>query len=341
LRVLFFGMEGLFSRAPLAALLAAELEVCAVVVPRPAGVAGDGVPLRVLPPPGRRPRELPIATAASEPTIVGLAWAYGVPVLEVGRLAHPETLTALHDLRPDVLCVACFPRLLPRELLDLARHGGLNVHPSLLPAYRGPAPLFWVFHGQTSHSPSASTSASVQATGAERADVRPGAPLWLPNEGLGNAGVTVHLLDNHADTGDIVAQAPIVLPDGITYGAAERICSQEGARLLVEALEAMAAGRSMHRRQPQIDLPTAPVPTDADFVITRDWSARRAFNFIRGVGEWGRPMTMAVDDARFSVREAVSYDAEATMSAPMQRVDRHVRIRGSPGVLIITGQECS
>ena len=271
MRVLFFGMEGRFSRAPLAALLAAELEVCAVVVPCPAGVAGEGAPLRVLPPPRRRPRELPIATAASEPTIVGLARAHGVPVLEVGRLVHPETLTALHDLRPDVLCAACFPRLLPRELLDLARHGGLNVHPSLLPAYRGPAPLFWVFHGQTSHARSGSTSSFVESTGA---DAQLGAPLWLPNEGLRNAGVTVHLLDDRADTGDIVAQAPIVLPDGITYSTAERACSQEGARLLVEALEAIAAGSLTRRPQPHIDLPTAPVPTDADFVITPDWSAR-------------------------------------------------------------------
>jgi methionyl-tRNA formyltransferase len=338
LRVLFFGMEGLFSRAPLAALLAAELEVCAVVVPRPTGVAGDSAALHVLPTPRRRPRALPLVAVRSEPTIVGLAWAHGVPVLEVGRLAHPETLTALHDLRPDVLCVACFPRLLPWELLDLARHGGLNVHSSLLPAYRGPAPLFWVFHGQTSHSPSACTSAPVQSTGAEGADARPGASLWAPNEGLGNAGVTVHLLDDHADTGDIVAQAPIVLPDGITYGAAERICSQEGARLLVEAVEAMAAGRSMCRPQPQVDLPTAPVPTDADFVITPDWSARRAFNFIRGVGEWGRPMTIAIGDEHFTVREAISYDERATMSAPMQRVDRCLRIRCSPGVLAVTSE---
>ena len=337
MRVLFFGMEGLFSRAPLAALLEAELEVCAVVVPRPTGVAGDGAALRVLPPPRRRPRALPLVAVRSEPTIVGLAWAHGVPVLEVGRLAHPEVLTALQDLRPEVLCVACFPRLLPRKLLDLARHGGLNVHPSLLPAYRGPAPLFWVFHGHTSHARSASTSTPVQSTGV---DAQLGAPLWLPNEGLGNAGVTVHLLDEQADSGDIVAQVPIVLPDGTTYRAAERICSQEGARLLIEALKTIAVGSLRRTPQPHIDLPTAPVPTDADFVITPDWSARRAFNFIRGVGEWGRPITIAIDDERFSVREAVSYDEEVTMSAPMQRVARHVRIRCSPGVLVATGEEC-
>src|SRR2546423_6168718 len=304
-------MEGRFSRAPLAALLAAECTVGAVVVPRPTGVAGDGAPLRVLLPPRRRPHALPLVAVRSESTIVGLAWAHGVPVLEVGRLAHPETLTALHDLRPDVLCVACFPRLLPRELLDLARHGGLNVHPSLLPAYRGPAPLFWVFHGQTtSHARAASTSSPVQPT---RADARPDAPLWLPNEGLGNAGITVHLLDDHADAGDVVAQAPIVLPDGITYCSAERVCSHEGARLLIDALAALAAGSLMRTPQPHIDLPTAPVPTDADFVITPDWSARRAFNFIRGVEEWGRPMTISIGDEHFVVREAVSYDEAATM----------------------------
>src|SRR5256714_7281591 len=178
-------MEGRFSRAPLAALLAAECTVGAVVVLRPTGVAGDGAPLRVLLPPRRRPRALPLVAARSEPTIVGLAWAHGVPVLEAGRLAHPQTLAALHDLRPDVLCVACFPRLLPPELLDLARHGGLHVHPSLLPAYRGPAPLFWVFPGHTSHSPSVSTSLPVRSA---RTDAQPGAPLWFPNEGLGNAG---------------------------------------------------------------------------------------------------------------------------------------------------------
>jgi methionyl-tRNA formyltransferase len=171
-------------------------------------------------------------------------------------------------------------------------------------------------------------------------DAQPGAPLWLPNEGLGNAGVTDHLLDDRADTGDIVAQAPIVLPDGITYSTAERVCSQEGARLLVEALEAIAAGSLRRTPQPHIDLPTAPVPTDADFVVMPDWSARRAFNFIRGVGEWGRHITIAIGDERFSVREAVSCDEEAKMSAPMRRVARHVRIRCSPGVLVATGEEC-
>ena len=108
--------------------------------------------------------------------------------------------------------------------------------------------------------------------------------------------------------------------------------------MLVEALEAIATGRSMRRPQPQVDLPTAPVPTDADFVITPDWSARRAFNFIRGVGEWGRSMTISIGDEHFIVREAVSYDEEATMSAPMQRVDRHIRIRCSPGVLAVTSE---
>src|SRR5438445_6783913 len=102
MRVLFFGMEGLFSRAPLAALLEADFEVCAVVVPRPARVTNDSAAVRTVPPPQRRPHALPIVATALEPTIVGLAWVQGLPVLEVGRLSHPETLAAVRDLRPDV-----------------------------------------------------------------------------------------------------------------------------------------------------------------------------------------------------------------------------------------------
>ena len=73
--------------------------------------------MRDLIPFGSKRSFLPLVAVRSEPTVVGLAWAHGVPVLEAGRLAHPQTLTALYDPRPDVLCVACFPRLLPPELL--------------------------------------------------------------------------------------------------------------------------------------------------------------------------------------------------------------------------------
>lgn len=313
MRAIFFGMECHFSEPPLTALLAAtDVEVAAVVLPRPRTVTSSTTPIRLLAPPLPRHRQLPLYHASSGRDIdnapngrgvVEMTRAAGVPVYEAGRLADERTLTTLSDLRPDLIVVACFPRLLPSALLRLPRHGGLNVHPSLLPEYRGPFPLFWVFH-----------------------------------DGLEHAGVTVHAMDSGADTGDIVRQTPLSWPDGISYAEAERRCAEEGARLLTEALYAIAADKLLRRSQLHRDVPTAPVPTDADFVITPDWPARRAFNFIRGMGGWGHPITLSVGDDRFIIREAVSFNEDATLGEPVQRLDGYLRIRCTPGVLTVTAR---
>lgn len=308
LRIVFFGMEGLFSRAPLRALLA-QTRVAAVVVPPVAETAHAVAPepLRVLAPPARPRGAIPLLTMPSEPTVVGLAWQAGVTVLEVSDLAHPRTLESVRALEPDAICVACFPRLLPAALLALPRHGAFNVHPSLLPAYRGPAPLFWVLH-QGSFS-----------------------------EGLLHSGVTVHALDSGADSGDVVAQRRVELPDDITYSHAERLCAEVGAELLLEALQALAMGR-LHRT-PQRELGVAsraPTPRAGDFIITPEWSARRAFNFIRALAEWEQPIILRIGDENWTVREAHSFDQRATLPAPIQYHNDVVCIRCSPGVLTVS-----
>jgi len=353
MRVIFFGMECRFSRPPLAALLASEMDVCAVVVPRlvtgppashppaapasrppashllgaPAssrqafegdrldGVEGvDGVerdqdmphargsafapPLRTPAPPPRPARGLDLPTLPAARGVVGLARSAGVPVLAAGRLAAEETVNTLRELRPDIVVVACFPRLLPPALLRLPGHGALNVHPSLLPAYRGPFPLFWVFH-----------------------------------DGIERAGVTVHLMDAGADTGDIVARRWLALPDGGAYADAERLCAEEGARLVVEAARALGEGRAMPRPQPATGASYARAPQPRDFVVTPDWSARRAFNFMRGVAEWDTPVRLHAGDERLTVRAAVAFDEEGTIGAPIEHAGGQVRARMSPGVL--------
>lgn len=309
LRILYFGMDGAFSRVPLAALLDARFAVCGVVVPRPAGMTPAAAPMRRLAAPprqhgGEKPRRtLPMTQPPAEDTASSIAWHYGIPVFEAANLAHAETSATLARLRPDVICVACFPHLLPVSLLTLPRLGALNLHPSLLPDYRGPAPLFWVFH-----------------------------------DGLERAGVTVHAMDAGADTGPIVAQEPLTLPDGITYAAAERRCAQVGASLLVEALRQAMTGAWQAQPQPAGAGSTARLPRAADFVVTPAWSARRAYNFIRGMAAWEQRVTLSAGGHVFTVRAALAYDAESTLPQPIQRHGERVLVQCAPGVLTVAIQ---
>lgn len=290
MRIAFFGMEGVFSRAPLWHLLQADMDVAAVIVPAVARWQG-GVDLRPLAPPRAR-IDVPLLGPTAEPTIVGLAWQRGIPVFEVSRLKSQVTREALAALSPDALAVACFPRLLPADLLAVPRLGGYNVHPSLLPAYRGPEPLFWVFH-----------------------------------DGLERAGVTVHHMDAGADTGDIAAQQSVTLPDGIGYSDAQRGLADVGGRLLVQVLADAQAGRLTSQPQPAGPGPTAPMPTVDDFRIDAGWTVRRAFNFMRGLTEWGQPFIVETADGDVAVADVVADSAADAPTVMVTLADGRLRVR--------------
>jgi methionyl-tRNA formyltransferase len=181
--------------------------------------------------------------------VVGLAQALGVPVFTVRRLRSAASVAALASLRPEVLCAACFPRRLPPAWLAAPARGAFNVHPSLLPAYRGPEPLFWQFRLGEAHT-----------------------------------GVTVHQMDLGFDTGPILAQAEVAFADGLSGSEAERLTARAGARLLVAALQ---TGPLPVNPQPEAGASYFPRPGPADLVVGTDWPARRAFNFMRGAEAWG------------------------------------------------------
>ncbi len=292
LRVLYFGMPCEFACAPLLAVLDAGVKVCGVIVPAERGAAPIA---RLAPAPSRSP--LPIAGRYMTPGIVEIAWERGIAVLAAGRLSDPAIVAALAELRPDVICAACFPHRIPATLLRLPPLGWLNVHPSLLPAHRGPAPLFWAFRN-----------------------------------GEANIGVTVHFMDEEFDTGDIAAQAPLVLPEGSSGAQADRVCATLGGRLLVEALSRLRQGNLERRPQP----PGGSYegwPAPEDWAISTSWPARRAFNFMRGTDDWGQRYEVVAGGERLFLAAAISYDAAETLDAPCMRSGPEVAIQYTPGVL--------
>jgi methionyl-tRNA formyltransferase len=256
-------------------------------------LAGNGAPFAVLEP--HLPAGLSIAGTGQVDTL-GVAWAAGVPVLALGDFAALQTLAALSQLAADVAVVACFAQRLPAAVLAVPRYGFLNIHPSLLPDYRGPTPVFW--------------------------QLRDGAP----------AGVTVHYMDEGLDAGDIVAQASLSLPDGITEAQAERQLMLAGVDLLREVLVDLARGVINRRPQPEGGSYFG-FPDDGDFELSVTWPARRAYNFMRGTAARGIPYPVEVNGRIEWLAIADHYELELELDRYSVRHGRSILIRFNPGIL--------
>ena len=263
-RVIFLGMQSNFSHPSLRALLAAGVEVCAVVLPAAQSTPG-GPALRRLEPPSRRRAFLPVNQSFLHTGVQQIAWERGIPLWEVARLDDPAVTDLFTSLQPDLICVACFSRFIPPALLNIPRLGVLNVHPSLLPDNRGPEPLFWTFR-----------------LGHER------------------TGVTIHLMEEKLDSGPVLVQEALAVPEGISYAELEQQTAELGGVLLARAVGDLMSGQAHPRPQDESQSHYYPYPSNQngrdDFVIyPAQWDARHVYNFICGVKEWGEPLTLVAD----------------------------------------------
>lgn len=306
IRTLFVGMPGQFSHIVLERLLAHSINVVAVLLSGPknvqhrAVVPPDGNTL--LHPEGKLELTLlnPTISLAPATTVVGrrikgsvtgasasnahqvlasplvLAVSEGIPVFECGRIGRLQTTEWLSQLAPDVAIVACWNGVIPPHVLEIPRYGFLNVHPSLLPSYRGPYPLFWQFrNGETA------------------------------------TGVSVHWMDADLDTGDIAGQRQVRFEDGLRGVEAEALCARSGGDLLAIVLGRLSRGTVVRRPQPSGGS-YFPAPSPIDFTLEAGWHPRRAFNFMRATAEWGIPFSLESKGTVFRLIDAIKWQAEAS-----------------------------
>jgi len=293
MRVIFCGTLCTFSTAPLRLLIEAGHDLCAIVIP--SDRTSGGRPIAPLSPP--QLTAIPLVETTSAPSIISIGWEHQIPIYQVNRLAAGETLDTFQQWQADVACVACFPKRLPPALLSVPRWGFLNIHPSLLPHYRGPYPLFWTLrHGDQ------------------------------------RFGVTIHFMDEHWDTGDIAAQAEADLPDGISGEEADSTLSQYGAELLRDVLHRLGNSQLYRRAQPEGGSYFS-IPQEIDFAIDTTWSAQRAFNFMRGTKDWQRSYPIEVAGQRFTLRQALFYSSHEILDQPYRLFHDQIDIQFSPGVL--------
>src|SRR6266566_2348831 len=269
-------MQGNFSLPPLRALLDNGIKVCAVVLPasRRPGLDRPAITRREQPCVARP--VLPVLNSSLYTDLAQFAWEQQIPLWEVSRMSDPEIVSTVAAYQPDVICVACFSLRIARSILDIPRLGSLNVHPSLLPAHRGPVPLFWAFR-----------------------------------YGLKQTGVTIHLMDEGMDTGDILAQAVIEIPNGMSYAQLELQCATRGGELLAKTVWDLYEGRAVRVPQDETRSTYQSFPSDEDYIVpVADWSASHVYNFICGVADWGEPIKLHVGSEYFVVNKAISYSLE-------------------------------
>lgn len=308
-RVIFLGMQSNFSHPSLRALLAAGIEVCAVVVPSTNGDPAAPA-LRRLAAQGRRRVLLPVNQSSLHTSVQHLAWERNLPLWEVCRMDDPAVRELFSSYQPDVMCVACFSRHIPRAILAIPRLGCLNVHPSLLPDNRGPEPLFWTFR-----------------LGCER------------------SGVSIHLMNEGLDTGDIVAQEAIELPEGISYAELEAQTAELGGTLLVEAVKALYCGHAQRVPQNESQGHYYPYPSNQngreDFVIRPEqWDARHVYNFICGVKDWGEPLLLVADaELILTVEDVLTYSYKPNDMRLMTNERDAWPVRCKRGIVVIKGRQ--
>ena len=239
---------------------------------------------------GRRSEPPPVKEAAQR---------LGVPVLQPGSLRSQAVQDHLADLRPDVIVVAAYGKLLPKPVLDLPSHGCLNLHPSLLPRHRGPSPV---------------------------------ATAILEGDEL--TGVSLMLLDEGMDTGPVIAQREYVITGEETAGELTDSLFDMGAELLAQSIGSWTRGEL--QAQPQDDL-RATVSSKleradglADWTLPADTLARQC----RAYAPWPGLYTQWEGKTLKLLEIAPLPDAEAG-AAPPGRVVAGGR---DSGVFVGTGQ---
>jgi methionyl-tRNA formyltransferase len=235
-----------------------------------------------------------------------IAAEHNIPVFQPDSINTPEGVAQLRALAPDLLVVAAYGQILSGEVLEVPAHGGINVHASLLPKYRGAAPIAWaIYHGET------------------------------------RTGVTIIRMSTRIDDGDMLAQEAIDIGPEQTAGDVEAILAPLGGRLALQVVDQIMAGRApVGVKQDKSQVTRAPKLTKEHGLI--DWTrpAERVCCQVRAMHPWPTAYTFWHRASQPALRLIV-HRASSRPAAPGEHLAPGEILPGSSDTLGVAAGESS
>ena len=234
-------------------------------------------------------------------SLVDLAVAARIPVLQTTDINAPKALGAIASVNPDLLVCVGFSKLFSQDLLDVPHRGGINAHPSALPLWRGPAPIFWQL-----------------------------------KEGMTHLPVTIHGLDAKEDHGPILAEGSTQVFPGMAGDDVYRAGGECAGRLLKPLLESMVHEMPLGRPQEGAPGPRAPRPKAQDATIRdpESWGCEHLINFMTGAA-WVAECALELGDEIYPIEKGVKVFRGQQMPAQFMVVGEEMTVQCKDGLAVL------
>ncbi len=284
LKIAFFGVGGEASALPLKRLIEADFNISLIVQsgakPEKRSLSIEKAIKACLRPPYRFLAYRILHLRKGNHNIETIASRYHIPFLKVHGKLDTEFQEELRKHNPDLICVASFNQLLKKEVIQIPKHGIINLHPSLLPYYPGHSPLFWM--------------------------IMNGEKEW---------GVTVHYIDEGEDTGNIIHQSRIDYSDKDSGKQLWDKLSNKGAELMIKAIKDILGNKVTSYVQPKAkNRFRARRTTFEDLVMPLQQTASESYCFLNRLLFYAKPI-LELEGEYYKIIKILRYTPNGNQTA--------------------------
>lgn len=229
------------------------------------------------------------------------ALEHGFEVYQPQRVKAPEVIELLRSLAPDLIVVAAFGQFLPKEILEMPKYGCINVHASLLPKYRGAAPIHYAILNSETES-----------------------------------GVTIMQMDIGMDTGDMLSKTAVAITPEMTMGELHDELKEQGGTLLLETIEKIKCGDVTPIKQNDGEATYAHLLTREMEII--DWTlpAEQIHNKIRAFNPAPGTVTVLPDGKKLKIWRAEAVNGSGAPGTVTEIMKAGFKVACGSGALLVT-----